>query len=300
MHPNLFVFGPIVISSFGFFLAAAFLLATFISWRLAKTYDLNEEKILDIAILTFFAGLIGARLYFILSHWQIFRSWEKIFLINLYPGLSLWGGFLGGALALWYFSKRAKLQFWQVADFAAVSIALGLSLANIGCFLGGCNFGVVSSSPLAVSVVGLAGKRFPLPLFEGLLTLMLFFYLFKQVVRFHFAGKILAVFLIILGWVKFLESFFQEYTKYENLWSLLLIFLGFWVFYKQSKRSIILDLRFIGQLFVSAKKRQLLLYQLKKSWYNYQVSWKISLAKLPKILKRRLNVKSTPKNIIED
>lgn len=304
MHPTLFSLGPIAISSFGFFLALAFLSATFIAWRLAKTYDLNEEKVLDIAMFTFFGGLIGARLYFVLFNWEIFSSFEKAFLINRYPGLSIWGGILGGVLTLWFFCKRAKLNIWQIADFAAVSFLLSLVFGNLGCFLGGCNFGAASNSPLAVSVVGLMGKRLPIPLFEGILSLIAFTYLWKQVVRFHFFGKILSLSLIFLGFIKLISELNRGNNQYIPY---LLLILGIFIFYYRSKKSFMADLNFLTSLPKSEKRRQLVLSKLRKNWYNYQIHLRVKLGKtkhnlgsLPKIIKRRLNVKSTPKNIIEN
>lgn len=316
MHPVLFSLGPLPISSFGFFLALAFLAASFIVWRLAKLYDLPEEKILDIAILTFFGSLAAARIYFVALHWDLFQDLSKAVLINRYPGLSLYGGILGGILTLWFLVKRAKLNFWQIGDFAAVGFLLALSLGNIGCLLGGCNFGAVSDLPIAISVVGVIGKRLPLSAIESFIFFLVFVHLWKQVIRFHFSGKIVSLFLIVFGLVKLFESFYQDKLRYlpylpglsfEHLFSFMFLALGFWVFYKKSKRSIMVDLRTLRQIIVSAKRRQILLYQLKKSWYNCKIGWRIRInkavemfGKLPKVLRRRLNVKPTPKDIIKN
>jgi len=165
MLPVLFSIGPITVSSFGFFLSLAFLFATFLLWRLAHGWDLNEEKILDLIILSFFGGLIGARIFFIMLNFNLFSfDLGKMLLVTKYPGLNFWGGFLGGWLTLNFFTRRFKMDFWQVADLAAIGLLGGLILGDLGCFLGGCSFGVPSNSFFAVPMVGVIGKRFPVQL----------------------------------------------------------------------------------------------------------------------------------------
>ncbi|MDO8570533.1 MAG: prolipoprotein diacylglyceryl transferase [Candidatus Daviesbacteria bacterium] len=307
MYPVLFHLGPVTISSFGFFLSIAVLAAVFTSWRLAKAYDLDEEKIIDLSIFTFLGGIILARIFFVIINWSFFGldNLSKIFLINLYPGFSFWGGLLGGIFTLWFFSRRFKLPFWQIADFAATSFLLALAISDIGCFLGGCYIGSPSDSFLALPVVGVIGKRLPISLFESLILFIIFFQLFKKVIKFHVAGKILALALIYLGLIRLFFQFFRDSGSF--ILPLLLVLSGIITFYYRSKRNIVEDLKNLVTTPTSPKKRQLVVSSLKKCWYNNWINWKIKFGKfkkllsnLPRILKRRLNVKSTPKDIIKN
>lgn len=313
MKPILFTVGSLSITSFGFFLAISFLASIFIIWKLAKIYDINEEKVLDLALVSFVGGLLGARVFFILLNLEIFDTIEKIFLINRYPGLSFWGGLIGGTLTLRIFLKRTKLNFWQILDFASIGALLGIILGNIGCFLGGCGYGAVSDSLLALPVVGLVGKRFPVSLIESVLLFLAFIFLWKQVTRFHFTGKIISLFLILVGTIKYWAEFFRGNIKIieslgglslSHFLSLLLVLMGTVIFYKRSKRSWIKDLKFIFNLPFSPKSRNALLLYLKKSCYNQKVNLKLRVERIsqllkdsPKVLKRRFNVKSTPTNL---
>lgn len=308
MLPVLLTIGPLSISSFGLFLAVAFLAAAFTIWRVARAYDLDEEKILDLLLLSFFGGLIGARLYFVSLNLEVFDSFLKVILINRYPGLSFWGGFLGGFLTLSLLTKRSKLQFWQIADFGSVAFLIGIAIGDIGCFLGGCGYGIESKLFLATPVVGLIGKRFPAALVESLLLLILFLKLYKMVLRFHFTGKIVSLFLIFLGTIKFFLEFLRGDAKvlvgplyYGQLFSLLAICLGSLIFYTQSKRSILSDIKYILALPINKKEQLKLLLNFKKNWYNSSVALKVKLEKffswlnnLPTRLKKKLNVRSTP------
>lgn len=315
MQPILFAFGPFIISSFGLFLALGVFAAVFVSWRLAKLYDLSEEKIVDLAILTFFGGIIGARIFFVLTHWGLFNSFDKIILLNRYPGISFWGGLLGGILAFWFFAGRLKFNFWQVADFAAVSLLVGMVFGDIGCFLSGCSYGIVSTLPIATPVVGVIGKRLPITAIEGLILLPLCFHFWKQTVRFHFAGKIISLLFLSLGIVKLGTEYYRGDTRLLiNIWgrvitqgylfAALLLVAGIVVFYRQSRRNLWLDIRgFFTSLFV-AKKRQVTLSKFRQNWYNQTVNWKIRtnkiiklVRKLPKNTQKKLNVKPNPTDI---
>lgn len=316
MHPVLISIGSLSISSFGFLLMLGFISATFVAWRLAKTYDLNEEKVLDLVILTFLGGLLGARIYFVATHWDIFGDFGKAILLNRYPGLSFWGGLLGGVLALKLFISRTKLNFWQVADFTGVGLMLGLVFGDMGCFLGGCGYGINSNLPIATSVVGLVGKRFPVSAVESFLLLLAFFYLWRQAVRFHFGGKIISLSLIILALVKFSMEYFRGDSQaipyiagfyWGQLWAGLLLVSGAVVFYHRSKRSFKGDMKGILYIVTSSRKRELTLSKLSKSWYNHKVGLRLRLKtvfsklhSLPKTARRKLNVKPTPTKLSQD
>lgn len=303
MLPVLFSVGSIPISSFGLFLALGFLAATFISWRIAKAYDLDESKILDFGLLTFFGGLIFARIYFVLFNLNYFSNISYVFLINLYPGLSLWGGILGGVLTLKLLTLRAKLNFWQIADLASVGFIMGLVFGSFGCFLGGCGYGIISSSPISITAVGLIGKRLPISLIEVFVYLIFFFWLWKAATRFHFNGKIISSALIFLGLEKFLAEYFKESSIYGKIAPLILFAVGIVIYYVRSKRVFTEDLVSIIQSLSSGKKRNLLLQRFIKHCYNAKIEWKIRLGKtknslqqLPGKIRKKLNVKPTPRN----
>lgn len=311
MLPTIFSIGSVSVSSFGLFLGLGFISAVFIAWRLGKIYELSEERLIDLAIITFFAGLIGARLYFVGFNLNLFHDLSRVLFINKYPGLSFWGGFFGGTLAFTVFAKRAKISFWQLADFAIVALFLGLFWGDIGCFLGGCGYGVPSDSNLAASVVGVVGKRFPVSLIEAMVFLAGFLYLWSQVIRFHFFGKIAAWGLIIFSIIKFITEFYRGDPKLflpagfnlTHLYSILLFFMGLLIYYTQSKRSIWNDAKALLTFPANPKLRKRVLLQFKKSWYNRRVILDIKVKQIlavPRVaifkIRRRFNVKPTPKN----
>lgn len=277
-------------------MAAGFLLAIFLIWRLARAWDLDEEKVLDLTLLTFLGGLIFSRVYFILDNLQIFGfsalKWVHIF---KYPGFSFWGGILGGWLSLYIFARRLKLDFWQVADIASVGLLGGLILSDLGCFFGGCSVGLRSNLFFAVPMIGVIGKRLPIQAIEALLLSLILVRIWSKATHFHLRGKIISLTLISLGVIKFLLEPFKEVHGVGYYFSAVLIVLGLSIFYRVTKRSIALDLKNAPK-FIKAYCRHVFSPQnLSKTWYNQRVSWSWKFRNIKKIL-RRLNVKFSYKN----
>ncbi len=300
MLPVLLSIGPFAISSFGMFLALAFLFGSFLVWRLARAWDLSEEKVLDLILLCFFGGIIAARLFFVILNLDYFsQNLPAIFLITKYPGLNFWGALLGGWLTLFYFSKRLRLSFWQIADLATIGFLGGVILADVGCFLGGCGVGVPSNAFFAAPVVGALGKRFPVQVFEAILAAIILIRLWPVAIKFHFQGKILSLGLIFFGLSKFMLEFFRApvrgFPTYGGeLLSLVVISLGLYIFYNLSGRKITADIISLTE----SKTRRGILVGINKGWYNQRILWsqRFRKIKLSRIL-RRIRVKPTPKDV---
>lgn len=310
MFPVLFTIDKFPVSSFGLFTAFAFIYSVFLAWRLARASEVNEEKVLDLALLSLFGGLVGARLYFVAEHFEFFAlDLGRIFQIAKYPGFSFWGSFLGGWITLYYFSRRFKLDFWQIADIASVAFLGGLVLGSVGCLLGGCSAGIRSDF-LGIDVIGLVGKRFPIQGVEAMLYLIYLPRVWSQSTHFHLRGKLVSSVLIYVGAVKFITEFFRAEAGSGFLLSISMIALGVAVYYKVinsqvrfGKRHILNDLRslveFSLHLLVSRQTRSTVVAYFKKNWYNHKIAWSWSLRNLKKNfytlsnkILRRIRVKS--------
>ncbi len=300
MFPVLFSIGSFAVSSFGVFLAAGYILAVFLVWRLSRAWDLDEEKILDLTLLTFLGGIIGARIYFVAEHWDLFAaSIAKIIFFYQLPGFSFWGGLLGGWLTLFYFSRRFKLDFWQMADIASVGFLAGVILGDIGCLLSGCGVGMRSNLFFAVSQVGNIGTRFPVQALEAILLTLALIKIWGWVTHFHLRGMIVAATLIFLSLSKLITEPLRESHGQNYFFLTTLFVLGVVIFYRITSRNILMDLKntglFLAGTVTKKEVRRLLLQVIKKNWYNQktQVLWK--LRNLKKVL-RRLNVKFSYKS----
>lgn len=294
MFPVLFSVGNISVSSFGVFLALGFLLGIFLIWRLTRAWDLNEEKILDLVLLTFIGGLFSSRVYFAVENWQYFiTSPLNLFLINKMPGFSFWGGFLGGWLTLYIFARRKRLDFWQLADIAFVGLLGGLILSQMGCFLGSCNIGIPSKAFFSVNMAGFVGKRWPVQAIEAILLGIALLKIWAQATHFHQRGKIAGMGLVLVGIIKLiLEPLKQNHS--ELIFPVFFILLGTVILYKVTKQNPILQFRnsavYLTGFISEPKVRKSVVQSLSKFWYNQKadIGWK--LRNLKKSLRKR-NVK---------
>lgn len=291
MFPTFFSIGGFSLSSFGVFLAAGFLFGVFLIWRLIRAWDLDEEKILDLTLLTFIGGLIGARFYFVLTHLSDFSSILKILIFTKYPGFSFWGAFLGGWLTIFYFAGKKKMDFWLVADIASVGFLGALIFSDLGCFLSSCGAGGVTKSFLGVSQAGLIGKRWPVQVFEAALFSIALMNIWSKATHFHQRGKIVSLSLILMGVIKLILTPFKTSSD-DYIFSSLMLTLGLVIFYRVTKRNILNDLKSFVRFFLTPG---LVLATLKKGWYNQKIAAAWRFRSFKKLL-RRINVRFSIKN----
>ena len=218
MSPILFTIGKFNVYSFGFFLSLAFLLSTFVIWKYAKD-ELKEEEYLDAFLYTSFAALIFARLTFIILHFNEFgTNILKYIVVRETPGLSLFGGLLGGFVYLFWYTRRTKENFWKLLDLFSVAGSFSLILAKIGEELGGAGFGRETNFFLSVNIAGLPGRRHPVELYEALLlcilALVLVFVYQKSKRKIYPAGLVSSLFGAGLAIIIFLLEFLKEYRLY--------------------------------------------------------------------------------------
>lgn len=259
-----------------------FLFGIFLIWRLSRAWDLDEEKVLDLILLTFIGALAGARFYFAIENWHLFAASPfNLILINKVPGFSFWGGFSGGWLTLFFLSRRRRFNFWQLTDIAIPGLLGGLIFADLGCFLGGCNIGVPSKLFFAVTQVGSVGKRIPVQVIESLILAIILVKIWSQATHFHQRGKIAGLGLSLIGGTKLLAELFKQ-SHSDGIFAGSLFVLGLVILYKATKQSPV-D-------YFTDLVRNLTLQNLSRYWYNQKTNASWQIRNLKKILRRK-NVK---------
>jgi phosphatidylglycerol:prolipoprotein diacylglycerol transferase len=136
-----FSIGPFTFPSYGIFVALAFVVIYFASVPNGKKAGIPKNEIFDAMFWSVVIGLLGARLLFVIPHWDLYVS-------NPLGALKFWEGgivFLGAPLAIvplgfWY-CRRYGLSALNLLDVAAAGIAWGHGTGRIGCILAGCCHG---------------------------------------------------------------------------------------------------------------------------------------------------------------
>jgi len=112
-------------SLFGLSLGLGFLVSSFLLWRQARREAYNEEKIIDVMLLSIFFGALSGRNWYILSHFSQFGfDFGRGLLFIKYPGFALEGIILGVALVLLGYARQHKENFWTLADLFAEPVTV--------------------------------------------------------------------------------------------------------------------------------------------------------------------------------
>ncbi len=135
-----FTLESLPIYSYGAMLCASIVVGWFLSLGLGARDGLPRELLANCYFVTAIAALVGSRLLYVLTNLGEFHGLIDMLAVRR-GGLVAYGGFIGGfAGSVWYLRKRGvALLPW--ADVAVPSLASGLLLTRIGCYLFGCDFG---------------------------------------------------------------------------------------------------------------------------------------------------------------
>ena len=148
MHPVFFQMGGIVGYSYGLMIGIGALLAIFVSeWR-AKRRGLDGELVFSAAVWGLLAGLLGAKLTFIISNIKLlFTNPSYVLGTN---GFTVYGGVVLGIIVGGLIVKRKKVDVPVYLDLVIPQIALAQGFGRIGCFLAGCCYGKPTDSHFCV------------------------------------------------------------------------------------------------------------------------------------------------------
>lgn len=228
MYPELLRIGPFVISSYGLFLALAFLAGIYIASRLAGRRGIDADAVINISLVIMVSAIIGSRLLYVLTHLDEFRGRWLYTVVPLRPdgsiglgGLILLGGVLGAILAGSLYARHRRLPYWPLADSIAPALAFGLFLGRIGCFLNGCCYGKTCNLPWGVKFPPESAATYimghqalhPTQLYSSGYALLIFAVLMWLESRKPFAGLLSGVFLMLYGIARFSVDFFRYYER---------------------------------------------------------------------------------------
>jgi prolipoprotein diacylglyceryl transferase len=150
--PFLIKAGGFQVRWYGLLLAAGVLLAGWIARREFRRRGFDPELAYSIAVWTVPLGLVGARLYHVVTDWGAFQH-HLVDMFKIWKGgLGIYGAILGGMLGTWIGCRRVKLAFWAVADCIAPGLILAQALGRWGNYFNQELYGRPSDLPWAVKI----------------------------------------------------------------------------------------------------------------------------------------------------
>lgn len=130
-----FSIGPVTIHIYALCILMGIVLAVWITTTRWKKLGGNFDQVLDITLVSVSAGIIGARLYHIITTPERFfgpdGDWAEMFRI-WNGGLGIWGGVLFGALAAWAWCRHKHYPMALLADAIAPGLLVAQAVGRLG------------------------------------------------------------------------------------------------------------------------------------------------------------------------
>ena len=151
------------------------ILATALCCKRAPSHGLTSDQILNFVLFCIPAGIIGARLYYVLFHWDWYAG-DLGHIINIRGGgLAIHGGLIAGLGVAALLCHRWKIRPLNLLDLAAPSIALAQSIGRWGNYFNSEAHGGPTDLPWAIIADGQSVH--PTFLYESIWCFLLFLFL---------------------------------------------------------------------------------------------------------------------------
>ena len=138
------VFG-IDIYWYSVFIAIAMAIGIVMATRQADKANLGKGFIFDLAFYLIPIGIIGARIYYVIFNFSLFKD-DIISILYLWEGgLAIYGGVLLGILFAFYYCKKKKKSFLLTLDVFAPYLILGQAIGRWGNFINKEAYGPVTT-----------------------------------------------------------------------------------------------------------------------------------------------------------
>ncbi len=144
--------GPLVLHAYGLFYAVAVVAAVFICRRRWVRQGGSVEMVDEVALWGFPAGLIGGRLYHVITSWnEVPHTWWGPFAVWK-GGLGIWGGiFLGVVVGLWRVRRRGE-NVAAFMDAGAPALLVAQAIGRVGNWFNQELFGKPTTLPWGLKI----------------------------------------------------------------------------------------------------------------------------------------------------
>lgn len=202
---------------YGIIIAAGFLLAVYYAMRRADQFGLTQDNIIDMLICAVPLAIVGARAYYCLFSWNLYKD-DPIRVLYIWEGgLAIYGGVIGAVIGLFLYTKVKKVKTSALLDIGGLGLLIGQAIGRWGNFMNREAFGAQTDSFLRMGLTDASGATIyvhPTFLYESVWNaiglLILHFYSKRR----KFDGQI---FLMYLGWYG-LGRMFIEGLRTDSLY----------------------------------------------------------------------------------
>lgn len=120
--------------------------------REARRTGQDPDIYLDLGIVAIITSMIGARLYYVLFSWDLYKN-HPISIFYFYQGgMAIYGAVFAGILTAYVFARVKKLSFPLICDTAGLGLVLGQIIGRWGNFFNREAFGGYTDNIFAMQL----------------------------------------------------------------------------------------------------------------------------------------------------
>lgn len=250
-----FMIGPVAVHWYGIFLVAALVAALLVLRPAWRRLNLPADGLADLLLVMVVGGVIGARLYYVIYAWPYYlehlnETWQP-----WRGGLAIHGAWVGGLIVGWLWARRQAWPWWKILDQLVVALPLGQAIGRWGNYFNQELFGRPTNLPWGIPI-DLANRpagwelftRFhPTFLYESLLDLILFGWLWSRRSGARPVGEQTAFYLLGYSLIRFVMEFWRvDYSpaiagvRWAQIFSgLIIILAGGWLLRRPVRRLLL-------------------------------------------------------------
>lgn len=203
---ELFHIGGISIHLFGITIALGILAGLKVMLTEGKRKGLGHYPLGDLGLYTVIAGVIGARLNYVIAfNFSYYLEDPLRILMIQQGGLSIQGGLIGGGIFAFWYMKKYQIPFWKTADTFAPGIILGQGIGRIGCDV----FGVPMERAWPWGIEYMGNIVHPVQIYEVILNFALFLVLWHKRKAVEYEGQLFIYYIIGFSLNRFVVEFFR-------------------------------------------------------------------------------------------
>ena len=206
-----------------------------------------NDHVSTITILAAVFGILGAKIFHNLENWDELMADPMGSLLS-FSGMSFLGGFICATAAIWYYARKNNIPLVHLTDATLPGLMLAYGIGRIGCQIAGDgDWGIPNDLPkpdwmsflpdwmwaynypnnvLGVDMIqyfedkgytSLTGYAFPTPIYEIIMSVIIFAFLWGMRKRWTVPGMIIAIYLILTGIERLLIEKIRINNEYDIL-----------------------------------------------------------------------------------
>jgi len=204
------VFG-IDIAWYGLLIAIGMMLGVLLAVKRSEEIGVSDDVVYDIALWSIPAGVLGARIYYVLFNLDYYSSdWTRILQFRQ-GGLAIHGGIIAGFIVGYFVCKKNNVKFLSMADVVAPSFILGQAIGRWGNYFNQEAYGRPTSLPWAITIDGV--NVHPTFLYESVWNIIVMGGLIYYTKKKKAEGEVFFLYLIFYS----LGRFFIEGLRTDSL-----------------------------------------------------------------------------------